>query len=102
MAHALNEASAANVMPTGPAVTAPRTEAPAEGDPVGEIRIPAIGLDQVVVEGTNTNDLRQGPGHYTAPRCRVKVATPPSPDTAPLTATPSTTSMASSPVIPSW
>ena len=34
VAHALNEASAANVMPTGPAVTAPRTEAPAEGDPV--------------------------------------------------------------------
>ncbi len=64
MAHALNEASAANVMPTGPPVTAPHTEAPAEGDPVGEIRIPAIGLDQVVVEGTNTNDLRQGPGHY--------------------------------------
>ena len=51
-------------MPTGPAVAAPHTEAPAEGDPVGEIRIPAIGLDQVVVEGTNTNDLRQGPGHY--------------------------------------
>ena len=65
VAHALTEASAANVMPTGPPVAAPHTEAPAEGDPVGEIRIPAIGLDQVVVEGTNTNDLRQGPGHYT-------------------------------------
>ena len=64
MAHALNEASAANTMPTGPPVTAPHTQAPAEGDPVGEIRIPAIGLDQVVVEGTNTDDLRQGPGHY--------------------------------------
>ena len=64
VAHALNEASAANVMPTGPPVAAPHTQAPAEGEPVGEIRIPAIGLDQVVVEGTNTNDLRQGPGHY--------------------------------------
>jgi sortase A len=64
VAHALNEASAANVMPTGPPVAAPHTQAPPEGDPVGEIRIPAIGLDQVVVEGTNTNDLRQGPGHY--------------------------------------
>jgi sortase A len=64
VAHALNEASAANVMPTGPPVAAPHTQAPAEGDPVGEIRIPAIGLDQFVVEGTNTDDLRQGPGHY--------------------------------------
>jgi sortase A len=64
VAHALNEASAANLMPTGPPVAAPHTQAPAEGEPVGEIRIPAIGLDQVVVEGTNTDDLRQGPGHY--------------------------------------
>ncbi|HXY28128.1 MAG TPA: class E sortase, partial [Acidimicrobiales bacterium] len=31
---------------------------------IGEIRIPAIGLDQVVVEGTATADLRKGPGHY--------------------------------------
>jgi sortase A len=31
---------------------------------VGEIRIPAIGLNQVLVEGTSTDDLRQGPGHY--------------------------------------
>ena len=27
--------------------------------------IPVIGLDQVVVEGTNTPDLQKGPGHYT-------------------------------------
>jgi sortase A len=32
---------------------------------VGEIRIPAIGIDQVIVSGTATQDLRQGPGHYT-------------------------------------
>ena len=38
--------------------------APPEGSPVGDIRIPAIGLNQVLVEGTNTDDLRQGPGHY--------------------------------------
>ena len=31
---------------------------------MGEIRIPAIGLNQVLVEGTSTDDLRQGPGHY--------------------------------------
>ena len=43
----------------------PITTAPAEGNPVGDIRIPVIGLNQVVVEGTNTPDLRKGPGHYT-------------------------------------
>jgi sortase A len=62
--HALTAASAQNAMPTGPPVTAPHTQAPPEGTAVGEIRIPAIGLNQVLVEGTNTDDLRQGPGHY--------------------------------------
>ena len=38
--------------------------AQAEGKPIGEIRIPTISIDQVLVEGTNTQDLRQGPGHY--------------------------------------
>ena len=33
--------------------------------PIGDIRIPVIGINQVVVEGTNTPDLRKGPGHYT-------------------------------------
>jgi sortase A len=46
---------------TGPA---PTTAAPAPGQPVGLIQIPKIGVDKVIVEGTNTNDLRQGPGHY--------------------------------------
>jgi sortase A len=62
--HALDAASAQNTVPTGPPVTAPHTQAPPEGSPVGEIRIPAIGLNQVLVEGTGTDDLRQGPGHY--------------------------------------
>ena len=62
--HALNEASAVNVIPTGPPIAAPHTQAPPEGDPVGELRIPVIGLNQVLIEGTNTDDLRQGPGHY--------------------------------------
>lgn len=39
-------------------------QAPAEGQPVGIIQIPKIALDKVVVEGTGTNDLRLGPGHY--------------------------------------
>jgi sortase A len=61
---ALAEADALDKLPTGPAVVAPTTQAPAEGKPVGEVRIPAIGINQVVVEGTNTQDLRKGPGHY--------------------------------------
>jgi sortase A len=63
--HALAEEAALNKLPTGPPVTAPRTNAPPEGDPIGYIRIPVIGINQVVVEGTNTPDLRKGPGHYT-------------------------------------
>ncbi len=55
----------ARQLPTGPPVAAPRTTPPAEGSPIGDIRIPVIGLNQVVVEGTNTPDLRKGPGHYT-------------------------------------
>ena len=50
----------------GPAPTRPLTAqpVPAEGDPVGVIKIPRIGVDQVVVEGTAVPDLRKGPGHY--------------------------------------
>jgi sortase A len=61
---ALAAVVALDQLPTGPPITAPRTEDPAEGDPIGDIRIPVIGIDQVVVEGTNTPDLRKGPGHY--------------------------------------
>ena len=62
--HALAEASALDKLPTGPPVTAPRSADPNEGEPVGDIRIPVIGINQIVVEGTNTPDLRKGPGHY--------------------------------------
>jgi sortase A len=34
------------------------------GQAIGRIRIPAIGLSKVVVEGTGTDDLHKGPGHY--------------------------------------
>jgi sortase A len=34
------------------------------GDPIGRIRIPRIGADFVVVQGTDTASLRKGPGHY--------------------------------------
>jgi sortase A len=35
-----------------------------EGDPVGRLRADAIGLDEVVVQGTDAATLRKGPGHY--------------------------------------
>lgn len=37
-----------------------------EGDPVGRIRIPRIGVDLIFVEGTDRPDLSKGPGHYPA------------------------------------
>jgi sortase A len=35
-----------------------------DGQPLGRISIPSIGLSSVVVAGTGTSDLRLGPGHY--------------------------------------
>lgn len=34
------------------------------GKPIGRIRGPAAGINDVMVEGTGTADLRKGPGHY--------------------------------------
>ena len=44
-------------------VAAPMAD-PAIGAPVGVITIPAIDLSMVVVEGTEDDQLRSGPGHY--------------------------------------
>lgn len=38
----------------------------APGEPLGRIRMPSIGVNDVFVEGTGTADLRSGPGHYPA------------------------------------
>ena len=35
-----------------------------DGDAIGRIEIPEVGIDKVIVEGTDTADLRKGPGHY--------------------------------------
>ena len=35
-----------------------------DGQAIARIRIPAIGLSKVIVEGTGTGDLHKGPGHY--------------------------------------
>jgi sortase A len=37
---------------------------PLEGDAIARLEIPAIGVSEYVVEGTDTTDLRKGPGHY--------------------------------------
>jgi sortase A len=43
---------------------ADRVLSPGDGTVVAEIQIPAIGVDQYVVEGTKESDLSKGPGHY--------------------------------------
>jgi sortase A len=35
-----------------------------DGQAIGRIVIPSIGLDIAVIQGTSTSDLQQGPGHY--------------------------------------
>ena len=37
---------------------------PLKGDAIGKITIPAIGVEEFIVEGTDTASLRKGPGHY--------------------------------------
>jgi sortase A len=50
------------------------------GDAIAIIKIPRIHLDMVVVEGTDTESLKKGPGHYTGtaypwqPHGRVGIA----------------------------
>jgi sortase A len=43
---------------------APTITAPSEGNVLGKIEIPKIGLSAYVVEGVETDDLKNGPGHY--------------------------------------
>jgi sortase A len=37
---------------------------PLEGDAIGEIELPSLGRSYFIVEGTDTDTLRKGPGHY--------------------------------------
>jgi sortase A len=52
--------------PTSPPTSevGPPPPPPADGDAVAQIRIPAIGLDKIVVQGVAVADLKKGPGHY--------------------------------------
>ena len=46
-------------------VTAPTDiPAPQNGDPVGRIRIPTIGVDFIAIQGVDIADLKEGPGHF--------------------------------------
>ena len=50
-----------------PIAEAPRPDEPSRiplGDAYAEIQIPSIGLDMIVVQGTDYDSLKQGPGHY--------------------------------------
>lgn len=73
--HALAEgtkSTTTTTVPSSPSTTKPSGlvqklaagDAPAEGSPVALLQIPKIGLDTVVVQGTATDDLHKGPGHY--------------------------------------
>jgi sortase A len=46
-----------------PATTVPPTPPP-DGQAVGIIQIPKIGVERAIVQGTSVQDLRMGPGHY--------------------------------------
>jgi len=37
-----------------------------DGTGIARIDVPAAGIDQVVIQGTDTDDLTKGPGHYPA------------------------------------
>ncbi len=50
--------------PTSGVQSAQAAAVPSEGGPVGILQIPKIGVNKVIVEGTSTDDLRLGPGHY--------------------------------------
>lgn len=54
-------------LPTGPPVPAPTTNrTPPTGNWLGTISGPTIGLSQVILQGTDLDQLRLGPGHYPA------------------------------------
>ena len=65
---------------------------PAVNSAIGLLSIPKIGLLDAIVEGVGEAQLAQGPGHYPGTPMPGEPGTRPSPDTAPLTPTPSTTS----------
>jgi sortase A len=47
-----------------PPETVPSIDPVPEGEATAHLRIPAIGVDKIVVEGVALPDLKKGPGHY--------------------------------------
>jgi sortase A len=60
------ESTATTAPPDSEATDPTKTEAIAvePGDALARLEIPAIGVDELVVQGTSVSDLRKGPGHY--------------------------------------
>jgi sortase A len=56
--------STPSTVATTPTSVAPTLGSPPEGDVLGRIEIPKIGLSAYVVEGVGVDDLKNGPGHY--------------------------------------
>lgn len=63
-AKASSSTTTTTTQPTSGVQPAQAAAVPAEGQPVGILVIPKIGVNKVIVEGTSTDDLRLGPGHY--------------------------------------
>ncbi|HVL51629.1 MAG TPA: class E sortase, partial [Actinomycetota bacterium] len=59
----VNEPAAEGKVPL-PVQFIPERSQPSAGDPVAVLRIPAIDVDKVVVEGIGDQQLRTAPGHY--------------------------------------
>lgn len=57
-------ASAPATVPATVTSVAPPMTAPPEGDVLGKIEIPKIGLSAYMIEGVDVDDLKNGPGHY--------------------------------------
>jgi sortase A len=56
--------SAPSSVPATVTSVAPPLPSPPEGDVLGRIEIPKIGLSAYMVEGVGVDDLKNGPGHY--------------------------------------
>jgi len=65
VATATSSGPVTTVAPTPPPATAAPRPDFADGDAVARLEIPRMGLDEIVVAGVGTDDLKKGPGHYT-------------------------------------
>lgn len=61
--HRIEGVVAQRAASAGPAEETGATASPAPGALIGRIRVPRIGLDAAVFEGTTPGVLRRGPGH---------------------------------------